>query len=380
MLLYQIIILLLVLLFCGMVFRNLQDYAVLPEDTHPPRPDEKLFVLIPARNEAANIEACLEGLLAQSHSNFKLLVLDDSSEDGTAQIVETLAERDSRVRLLRGKPIEAGWAGKVWACSQLGEEALNQGADWLFFLDADTRTQPGFLKTALAHAQETGADMVSSFPYQTTGTFWERVVLTNLHFLITTFLPVRMVWESPIPSIVAACGQVELISASDYRKSGGHAGIPTSFHDGLQLARKIKLQGGKIRLFDASALISCRMYHGGAEVWKGFTRNAYEGVGSLGALIVMSALQLTVYLAPYVFLGYWLFRWAQIGHAEVWGWLCVAQVALVLWQRLMQARRFGHYESILLHPLSILSLIVIQWGSFFKSKQKAKVVWKGRTY
>ena len=223
--------------------------------------------------------------------------------------------------------------------------------------------------------------MVSSFPLQITGSFWERVVLTNLHFLIITFLPIRMIWESPIPSIVAACGQVELFSANSYRKSGGHGAIQNSFHDGLQLARKVKLQGGKVRLFDASPLISCRMYHGGREVWKGFTRNAYEGLGSVGALLIMSVLQLAFFLLPYCFLLFWLIgSLSHSLHWEAWGWICIAQVALISTQRLLQAKRFGHFEAILLHPLSMLSMIIIQWGSFLKSLKKSKVEWKGRTY
>ena len=205
MFIYQSLVFIALLFFCGMVFRNLKDYAVLPLDIIPPRPEEKLIVLIPARNEVENIALCLEGVLNQTLDNYSVIVLDDSSDDGTDGIVEDIVAKDLRVALMRGKPIEPGWAGKVWACSQLGEEALKRGADWLLFLDADTRAQPGLLQTALAHGQETGAGMVSAFPYQVTGSFWERVVLPNLHFFILTFLPIRMIWESPIPSIAAAC-------------------------------------------------------------------------------------------------------------------------------------------------------------------------------
>ena len=117
MLYYQIIITLLLLNFTGMVARNLRDYAVLPANLLPPRPEEKLFVLIPARNEAANIEECLQGLLAQSTIlpalDFTLLVLDDASDDGTDVIVARIASCDARVQLIQGKPIAAGWAGKV---------------------------------------------------------------------------------------------------------------------------------------------------------------------------------------------------------------------------------------------------------------------------
>ena len=380
MFIYQTLVLIALLLFFGMVFRNLKDYASLPPDIVPPRPEESLIVLIPARNESANIAECLTGLLNQTLANYDVIVLDDSSDDGTDRIVEEIASQGARVSLMRGNPIKPGWAGKVWACSQLGEEALKREAKWLLFLDADTRAKPGLLQTLLAHAQETDADMVSSFPYQVTGTFWERVVLPNLHFLILTFLPIRMIWESPIPSIAAACGQVELFSSEAYRKSGGHAGIPASFHDGLQLSRKVKATGGIVRLFDGSALISCRMYDGGRAVWQGFTRNAYEGLGSLGALIVMSSLQFFFFFLPYCFATFWLVAGLITRQWPQWGLLCLMQVGLISAQRLAQAKRFGHPECALLHPLSMLALISIEWASFFKSKRKSRVTWKGRSY
>ena len=156
MLTYQIIITLLLLNFALLVVRNLRDYALLAPDATPPRPGERLFVLIPARNEAANIGDCLRGLLAAPVPacplDLTLLVLDDGSDDGTDSIVADIAAQDGRVTLLRGRPIEPGWAGKVWACRQLGEAALERGADWLLFLDADTRSRPELLPASLAHA------------------------------------------------------------------------------------------------------------------------------------------------------------------------------------------------------------------------------------
>lgn len=386
MLIYQIVVTLLLLNFAGLVARNLRDYAPLLPDSTPPRPGERLFVLIPARNEAANIGDCLRGLLAVGEAAelnkqaFTLLVLDDGSDDGTDAIVADIANQDKRVHLLRGKPIEPGWAGKVWACRQLGEAALAQGADWLLFLDADTRARPELLPASLAHAQATNAGMVSTFPYQTTGTFWERVVLPMLHFLIITFLPVRMVWESKFPQLVAACGQFELFEAGAYRAIGGHGSIPHSFHDGLQLARRVKAAGRDVRLCDASALISCRMYEGGRAVWNGFTRNAYEGLGGIVPLIVMSGLQTVVFLLPFGFLVVGLGFCLAGRDFPAWGWLCIAQIGLIVLIRGLQARRFGHGGSVWLHPLSILALVIIQWASFWKTLRKSHVAWKGRIY
>lgn len=374
MLIYQWIIVAVLGLFRGLVARNLRDYATLAPDALPPNPGEKLFVLIPARNEAANIGGCLAGLLAQRWGDFQILVLDDASDDGTAEIVAEIAARDLRVKLLPGRPIEAGWAGKVWACTQLGEAVLEQGADRLLFLDADTRAKPDLIGPALAYAQTTGAGMVSTFPYQVTQTVSEKIVLPMLHFLILTFLPIRGVWEQPFPQLVAACGQFELFSAEAYRTIGGHRAIPNSFHDGLQLARRAKAAGQTVRLYDGSPEIACHMYTGFREVWRGFTRNAYEGLGGVVPLLVMTLLQTTLFLLPFGFLI------AGLNRLEAWAAPCLLQVGLIYQIRWAQAKRFGHKDSVWLHPVSVLALLVIQWASFFKSLTKRPTAWKGRVY
>ncbi len=378
---YQLQVTIALLFFLMLTLRNLRDYRIPPTPGAPPRPKEKLFILIPARNEAANIGDCLRELLAQDYGNFTLLVLDDASTDGTAEIIAESAAGDGRVELLDGLPIQPGWAGKVWACSQLGAAALERGADWLLFLDADTRARPSLVGSALQLGQETGAGMVSAFPYQIADSFWERVTLPMIQFLIITFLPVRMVWESPFKMLVAGCGQFELFSASTYRKTGGHAAIPNSFHDGLKLARRTKAMGLTVRLFDATPLMTCRMYAGGRAVWNGFTRNAYEGLGSPPVLLIMTALQGVLFLAPF---GFWVSgvgcRVSGRSFSPVIFALVTAQIGIIYLIRILQARRFGHGGAVWLHPLSIAALIAIQWGSFWKALRKKTVVWKGRAY
>ncbi|GDX40853.1 glycosyl hydrolase [Armatimonadota bacterium] len=367
MLYYQIGITLSLVAFVGLVLRNLRVYC--KPSSQMPQESPFISICIPARNEEANIKQCVQSILAQVYTNFELLVMDDCSEDATADIVRALAARDGRIRLLKGRPIELGWAGKCHACSQLAGVA--QG-EYLLFMDADTRAEPALVGSAMALIEQTKADMVSAFPYQVTGTFWERVVLPMLQFLITTLLPIHLVWESPSPAFCAACGQFELFRKESYERIGGHAGVRASFHDGLLLARKVKASGGTLRLFDATELLRCRMYEGGRAVWNGFTRNAYEGLGSFGVLLGMTWALGSLFLAPYIF--FMLGLWTHSG----WTALCVLQILLMLAIRVIQARRFGHTATIPLLPLAIAALIVIQWGSLFRKGQLQS--WKGRSY
>src|SRR6185437_11905331 len=120
------------------------------------RPDyvwPRISVLVPARNEERAIGACLASLQAQAYPNFEILVLDDESEDETAQIIAK-AEMDDphgRVRLLRGAPLPPGWLGKCHACAQLAGLA---SGDYLLFTDADTVHGHNSLANALAVAEQ----------------------------------------------------------------------------------------------------------------------------------------------------------------------------------------------------------------------------------
>jgi hypothetical protein len=117
------------------------------------------------------------------------------------------------------------------------------------------------------------------------------------------------------------------------------------------------------------------MYRTGNEVWNGFVRNAYEGLGSVGALITFTSLTLFFFVFPFVFLL------AALGlKLPPWSWLCFLQVMVIFALRLLQAKRFGHISSVLLHPLSMLMLVAVQWTSFWRHLRGSSTDWKGRTY
>ena len=367
---YQAAILLVLLLIAGLVWRNPRDYR---------RPAPRVWrsdaplvsILVPARNEAANIEPCLEGLLAQDYPRFELLVLDDGSTDDTAARVERLAARDPRLRVVRGRGLPPGWAGKTHACWQLVQEA--QG-EWLLFLDADTRHSADLLSRAMGAASEGETDLLSTFPRQEIGSVGEAITVPMIFWLVFTLLPIRQVGESPQPTLVAACGQFLLARADAYRTTGGHGAIPASLHDGLHLARLFKRQGRRVRLADLSGSISCRMYQGWPECWQGFSRNAFQALGSLPLLIVLTLLKALLFLAPYVSLA------AGIAAGwPTWSWLALGQVALLVTIHLGLHRRFKYpWFAVLLHPVSVGAVLAIEWHSWRRTLTSGHTVWKGR--
>src|SRR5688572_6328553 len=133
-----------------------------------------IAVAVPARNEARNIGRCVAALLAQTYPRFTVTVLDDRSTDATPEILAELARRDSRLRVLLGEPLPAGWAGKPHA---LVQAVAGVEAEWLCFVDADTFAEPDLLSAAYATAMAQRADMFTILTRQRLGSFWEKTVM-----------------------------------------------------------------------------------------------------------------------------------------------------------------------------------------------------------
>jgi len=139
-------------------------------------------VLIPARNEADRIGPCLHSLVNQDYPNIEILVLDDYSEDGTAQVVKQF----SQVQLLAGEPLPKGWTGKAWACHQLANAAAGE---LLLFADADTVDSVGAVSAAVRQQQQTRADLLSVWPCQISETIAEKLVIPLMYVVGGSFVP-----------------------------------------------------------------------------------------------------------------------------------------------------------------------------------------------
>lgn len=242
-----------------------------------------LSVLIPARDEAGNISACLETVLACSTAGrqTEIIVLDDRSADGTAELAA--AAGGSRTRVLAGAELPEGWAGKCHACAQLAEAAEGE---WLLFLDADIRLQPQALEAALTSAAAQGSGLITGFPRQQTGSWLERLAVPLMVFTIICHLPIPLVRRSRDPRFAAAHGGFMLIHRDSYVRCGGHSAIRSQLVDDMALARAVKLAGDPVTLADITGHTEMRMYHNAPEVWKGYRKNIYAGLGRKPVLLL----------------------------------------------------------------------------------------------
>ncbi len=372
MLLYQLVVLGILLLIARMAWCNHRDYRR-PEAVE--LVDGSKFplvsILVPARNEAANIEECLQGLLAQDYPNLEVIVLDDGSTDGTGRIVDTLAVDAPRLRRVIGSGLPPGWGGKTHACWQAAAHARG---DWLLFLDADTRHQPQLVSSAMTAALDTDADLLSSFPRQLIGTLGEALTVPMMYWVFFTLLPIHKAQYGSRPEMIAACGQCYLVRRTAYSASGGHEAIAASLHDGLHLARLFKAQGYRVRLADLSSLVSCRMYRGWNECWNGFTRNSFQGFGSLPVAVLAMTLEAMLFLAPFLSLIL-----AIAAAWPIWAWAVLGQTALLIGIQVSLRGRFRYpWTTVVLFPAAIAALIAIQVSSAYRTLLGHSVPWKGR--
>jgi chlorobactene glucosyltransferase len=242
-------------------------------------------IIVPARNESANIRSCLTSLLALDYPRFEVIVVDDRSTDDTADIVRELARDDDRLRLLQVDELPSGWTGKTHAL-QCGVERAKGG--WLLFVDADTTLHRRNLRVLLGYAMKENADLVSLIPGQRCESFWEKVVqpVAGITLMVYYWLP--KVNSADHRSSAFANGQYILIKRRAYVELGGHEAVRGELLEDIALARKVKSMGGSIRVAMTPLLTVTRMYTSLREIVRGWSRIFYAAVPGRAWRLLMS--------------------------------------------------------------------------------------------
>ena len=233
----------------------------------------RVSLLVPARNEAANIGACLGALLAAGGEAIEVLVLDDGSTDRTMELARRAIGNDPRAQVLPGRSLPAGWVGKNFACHQLAAAARGE---WLFFLDADTRLRPGGVADALAAVQSVDAELASFLPHYEGAHWANRLVVPWLYFFLTALVPLPEVRRLRHPRLAVANGQAILVQRAAYARAGGHAAVRDHVIEDVSLAVTAKAHGVRIALLDGHRWLRCAMYESGVGFVRGFAKSFHS--------------------------------------------------------------------------------------------------------
>lgn len=322
----------------------------------PVRPGgtDRVSVLLPLRDEAHRVEPCLRALLANDFR--ELVVLDDGSTDGTAEVVQRVVGHDPRVRLVTGTDLPPGWLGKPHACQQLAD-AADPASTALVFVDADVVLAPHAVAATVGLLDD--LDLVSPYPRQQTPGA-TRLVQPLLQWSWLTFLPLRLAERSARPSLSAANGQLLAVRRTTYDRAGGHAAVRGEVVEDVALLRAVKRAGGTGGVADGTDLATCRMYDDWTELVAGYTKSAWTlpapVTGVLALLYVLPALA--------VLRGS---RWGRVAYAAGVG------------GRVISARRTGGraFPDALAQPVSVAALCWLTLRSH-RARRRGALSWKGR--
>ncbi len=367
-----------------LIARAIKQRSGLPMVTDaPPRTDDclpQLCVIVPARDEAENIGRCLSSLIAQDYprDRLRIFVVDDDSSDSTREIAAGFARRDLCVTLLQCAPLPPGWKGKVNACCA-GVRAAGE-SEWLCFLDADMRTEPTLLRSAIIEARDRELDFLSLAPRQDLKSFAERLILPcGLYFL--SFSQDLTKIQAPDSKEVVATGQFMLVRREAYERVGGLAVVCTSIVEDLEFARLLKRSMHRVLMMDGSRLLSTRMYTGWQTLWPGFAKNLIDLVGGARALIATAVIALAMAWAA-VLLPVIDVSACVRGNQDA----CLAGVPALLGVAAAFGLHIGGaiYFRIpfyygLLFPLGYTAGALIAFDSL-RWRLSGRVIWKGRVY
>ena len=345
----------------------------------------RVAVCIPARNERENIEACVRSVLSSREVDVRAYVYDDESTDGTGEILARLAAEDTRVVVVPRRALPTGWNGKQHACFRMAEHGLayDPALEWFLFTDADVRFEPDAVARALGFAQRANAALVSTVPREVTGSVGEMLLIPLIHFVLMGYLPFGRMRATLDPAASAACGQFILVSRTAYRASGGHEGFRDSMHDGVKFPRAVRRAGLRTDLYDGTESVSCHMYRGFLQTWRGFAKNAFEGLGSLGLLIFITVWHVLGHLLPWVVITAavaQMLTQSDASRERPQTALVLAVLAVVcalLYRALLAARFRQAWLNVPLHPISIAMLTAVQWWSLWLDRTGRRG-WKGR--
>ncbi len=314
-----------------------------------------LSVIVPARNEAANIQGLLDSLLRQAYpGDLEVFVVDDASTDGTAE-----RARKHPVRVVPAGSLEGGWLGKPRACHT---GALLSRSEWLLFTDADTRHAPGSLAAAVRRAEHDALDGLSLLLPGTASTGLGRAAMASAFAGL-------FAGAGRTPYLLN--GQYILIRRRVYTTSGGFDAVRSEPLEDLALGHLVRSAGFRVRLFSGAQMVHPGVYPDFAGLWAGLVRLGAGSLRWLGSGGWLTALFVTGALLPAISLLFILFLgmpWILLPAA----WTIVA-FALAPW-----VRRAGGSGEAALAPLGALIVQAAALTGLLRNSIGVGVQWKGR--
>jgi chlorobactene glucosyltransferase len=355
----------------------------------------KISVIVPARNEEKYIASCLDGLIKQNYSDFEIILIDDSSEDGTWRIMQQYAAKyRGLIKALKSGLRPEGWTGKNWACYQ---GYLHCKGDLLLFTDADTQYSPQTLKLAENYLWLQQADAVTVIPRLLCIDPWTKITLSMLSvFLYTRFSALRV--NNPKTKTGYFFGSFYLITRSSYEAVGTHKTVRHELVEDGALGAELKRRKFLIRMIRGESYIAALWARDLDTLWNGLRRLIIPlySRNKKGTILVIAAVFILL-IAPLILLllSVWLsfsLSWVSpkpstAGNLlQLLDWflttICILTVVLIFVCSAVQSRLAMFQSSIyaLCFPIAAFIIFSSFVSSLIEARKGGIVSWRGRKY
>lgn len=340
-------------------------------------------IIVAARDEADNIEACVGSLCGQTYPNVEIIAVNDRSSDATGALLDRLADQLDRLRVIHVDRLPDGWFGKNHAM-WLGVQQA-RGA-WLFFTDADCiQTSPDSLAIAVDHAQRHGVSFLSILPEHQAHSLWERVVQPACSaILLLWFNPMSV--NNPNRRVAYSNGAFMLLDREAYEQIGGHEAVRNEINEDMHLARRAKASGVRLEVQQGRDLYTVRMYDTVADTIRGWTRIFAGCFVTVPRLLAAVVVLFFFTFLPWINLVALGFMPAPdgAGASHLVGWIATLSWVTVVAQLVTMCvfyslSRVGFWYG-LLYPLGGVAGMALLWNAIRYALGRGTITWRGTIY
>ena len=339
----------------------------------------KVSIILPARNEEEFIGKCLDSLINQDYENYEIIVIDDSSDDATGEIISEYAKKYSKIIPVSARPKPEGWIGKNWACMEGYRKATGE---LLLFTDADTNHSKNVLSLAVAHLISFNLDALSAIPKMLTFDFWTKITLPMIStFLHTRFSALNV--NNPSKKTGYFFGSFYILKKKTYEEVGMHEGVKQEIIEDGALGKKVKELGYKMKMVRGEHLIGAVWARDGSTLWNALKRlmvPLYLQSGKIAIGIFFAVLFLL--FIPFPIFAISALLPIEATSAKI---LCITAaiasiliyIGAIIEVKVGLKLRFVHA---LFAPLGSLVVVLGFLSGLIQAKSASSVIWKERRY